>query len=180
MKKVAQITERKHLERLWEELPEKSPLRELGKETLEDIFLPADQRTLIQIDPTRKEPYSIALTDLFTEKPDASLLSLLFHHSRWLARKDPDGLEAYNSQFNKCSIHFQNTQGERLRVADAVEFHENTQDKMATRSAIREILEETDPDLLTDMLSTEKRDLFARVEKIYSIHKGAAHRPKKK
>lgn len=169
-----------HLERLWEELPENSPLRELGKETLEDIFLPSDQRTLIQIDPTRKEPYSIVLTELFTEKPDATLVAFLFRHSLWLARNDADGLEAYNRQLYKCSIHSQNREDEKLGVAEAVEFHENTREKMATRSAIRKILRETDPDLLADMLSTEKRDLFARVEKIYSIQKGAAHRPKKK
>ena len=98
----------------------------------------------------------------------------------WLARNDADGLEAYNRQLYKCSIHSQNREDEKLGVAEAVEFHENTREKMATRSAIRKILRETDPDLLADMLSTEQRDLFARVEKIYSIQKGAAHRPKKK
>ncbi|MDB4283566.1 hypothetical protein N9894_03115 [Akkermansiaceae bacterium] len=174
------VTDTPHLEQLWSLLPEESPLRELGKETLEDIFLPCDQRTLIQIDPTRKEPYSIVLTELFAERPDTLLLSLLLKHSLWLARNDPNNLEIYNGQLQRCSSRYQDTADERLKVADAVEFWENTHTGTPTRLDIREIIRRVDPDLMgRDKASDTKRDLFEKVERIYSILVGPAHRPPK-
>ncbi|MDB4624397.1 hypothetical protein OAF53_01360 [Akkermansiaceae bacterium] len=180
MKKEDKITDSKQLEELWLMLPEGSPLRKLGKETLEDIFLPSDQRTLIQIDPTRKEPYSIVLTELFAERPDTLLLNLLLKHSLWLARNDPNNLEIYNDQLQRCSSRYQNPVDERLKVADAVEFWENTRTGTPTRSDIREIIRRVDPDLMgRDKASDTKRDLFEKVERIYSILVGPAHRPPK-
>lgn len=179
-KKEDRVTDTLHLEQLWSLLPEGSPLRKLGKETLEDIFLPSDQRTLIQIDPTRKEPYSIVLTELFTTQTDTLLLSLLLKHSLWLARNDPNSLEVYNSQLQRCSSRHQNPTDERLKVADAVEFWENTHTGMPTRSDIREVIREVEPDLMgADKASDTKRDLFEKVERIYSILAGPAHRPPK-
>ena len=179
-KKEDRVTDTLHLEQLWKELPQGSPLHKLGKEALEDIFLPSDQRTLIQIDPTRKEPYSIVLAELFAKKIDTLLLSLLLKHSLWLARNDPNNLEIYNGQLQRCSSRYQDTADERLKVADAVEFWENTHTGTPTRSDIREIIRAADPDLMgRDKASDTKRDLFQKVERIYSILVGPAHRPPK-
>jgi hypothetical protein len=179
-KKEDRVTDTLHLEQLWSLLPEGSPLRKLGKETLEDIFLPSDQRTLIQIDPTRKEPYSIVLTELFTTQTDTLLLSLLLKHSLWLARNDPNNLEVYNRQLQRCSSRHQNKADERLKVADAVEFWENTHTGSPTRSDIRKVIREAEPDLMgADKASDTRRDLFEKVERIYSILVGPAHRPPK-
>lgn len=169
-----------HFEKFWVQLPHGSPLHELGKDTLETLLLPADHLTLIQIDLTRKFPYSIILTEIFIEEEITLLRPLLERHHQWLIKNDPDGLKDYSEQLYKCSSNFQQKDKTRLGVAEAVESFENRNERQATRQAIRKILEEHDPKLLADMLSTDKRDLFDRVEKIYSIHKGEAHRPKKK
>ena len=179
-KKEDRVTDTLHLEQLWKELPQGSPLHKLGKEALEDIFLPSDQRTLIQIDPTRKEPYSIVLTELFVQNTDTILLHLVFQHSLWLARNDPKYLEIYNAQLLRCSSRYQSTADEKLRLADAVELYKNTRTGVPTRSDIRKIIRERDPELFGENMASDKnRDLFEKVERIYSILVGPPHRPPK-
>lgn len=182
-KKEDKVYDAEHLEQLWRELPIGSPLHKVGIKYLDKIFIPSDQRTLIQIDPTRKEPYSIVLTEFFTQKPYPEILGLLNEHSLWLARNDPNNLKVYNEQLQRCSSRYLNKAEERLRVADAAEFWEGTRTETPTRSDIREIIREFDPELLSkdgeEIASDKKRDLFKKVERIYSIEIGPAHRPPK-
>lgn len=179
-KKENPTTDDQHFQRLLEEVPEGSPLGSLTKWDLREAFGPIDQFTLIQIDPTRKHPYSIVFTELFSDHSIPFNKLFLYYHQNWLAVNDPDGLKAYNEQLLKCSNSFQYKDEERLTIAGAAESMEAVHDRGATREHITTLIRENDPDFFSEKISTEARDLFKRVERIYSIKGRPAQRPKKK
>lgn len=179
-KKESPDKDGQHFQSLWEELPTDSPLGSLSIGGLREIFGPVDQFTLIQIDPTRKHSYSIVFSEIFSTLVNPLIVILLSHHQTWLAVNDPDGLKAYNEQLLKCSLNFQYKDEERLKFASTVEYLESMTDRGTTREQITDLIEEIDPEFFSEKISTEARDLFKRVERIYSIKGRPAHRPKKK
>lgn len=178
-KKENPNTDDQHFQRLLEEVPKDSPLGSFSERDLRGVFGPIDQFTLIQIDPTRKHPYSIVFTELFSDHSIPLIRLFLYHHQNWLAVNDPDGLEAYNEQLLKCSNSFQYKDKERLTIAGAAEYMEAVYDRGATREHISNLIREDDPKFFSKKISTEARDLFKRVERIYSIKGRPAQRPKK-
>ncbi len=168
-----------HFDRFWKQLPDESPMHSLGEDTLRELCTPSDRYTLTKIDPTRKEPHSLLFTEIFSPDSCPFFLALINQHHHWLAKNAPEGLEAYNKQLLKCSANFQMPDERRLGVAAATEYLEAQHQRTATRQQIRKLANENDPQLFASLIGTESRDLFARVEKIYSIKKGPAHRPRK-
>jgi len=159
----------KHFKDLWDILPPECPLRLLGFEPLESLLLPIDRHALVKIDPTRRYPYSLLLTEYFSETPDASLVKAIHDHQEWLAKHDVSGLEQFLKQLAKCSAGFTSQDKLMVRAADAVEYINNSRKRDGypiTREEIRELTRQNDPDLFADDAGAN-RDLHKRIERVY-------------
>jgi hypothetical protein len=180
-KKGTEKTDKEHFERLWKIIPDGSPLRAIGAERLHDCIFPIDRHTLIQIDPTRKHPYSLIFSEYFSPHADAFFKEKIDEHQIWLLKNNSDAFKVFQKQLEKCESNLACPDARAKEIADIIEYHQNAIGGQTSREAVREIARVDNPKLLPKDTTIENRDLFDRVEKIYEkTRKSKAGRPRQK
>jgi hypothetical protein len=180
-KEDLQVLDDKHFDRLWKIIPVGSPLHSIGADALREFIFPIDRHTLIQIDPTRKHPYSLVFAEYFSPHTDVFFKEKIDEHQIWLLKNNSDAFKVFQKQLEKCESNLACPDARAKEVADIIEYHQNAIGGQTSREAVREIARVDNPKLLPKDTTIENRDLFDRVEKIYEkTRKSKAGRPRQK
>jgi hypothetical protein len=180
-KKGTEKTDKEHFERLWKIIPDGSPLHAIGAERLHDCIFPIDRHTLIQIDPTRKHPYSLVFAEYFSPHTDVFFKEKIDEHQIWLLKNSSDGFKVFQKQKDKCESNLECPDVRAKGVADIIEYQQNVLGGETSREAVRDIARVDNTKLFPKDTTIENRDQFNRIEKIYEkTQKSKAGRPHKK
>jgi hypothetical protein len=94
------------LQRCWNVLPEKCPLRKLGYEKFTILWSPWVPYQLATIDPLCKIDHSILLIDFILGTPEQYQSEYMAAHLEWILRHaDADYTEKWNKDLLQCKKH---------------------------------------------------------------------------
>lgn len=179
-KTEAETLDKEHFERLCKIIPLGSPLHSIGADALYECIFPIDRHTLLQIDPTRKHPYSLVFAEYLSPHADAFFKEKIDEYQVWLLKNKIDAFKAFQNQMEKCRSNLENQNLKDRETADIIEYHQNVLGGTTSRESIRQIARINNPKLFPKDTPAENRDLMNKVEIIYEKNqKSKAGRPRK-